>query len=73
MGEEWVGQQVKRQQENDCLPEEVDSHDGEYYDVAWAAKKGTSAKTIYSLPCLPGLYGLPWLTPGFLDICKNDF
>ena len=32
-----------------------------------------SVKTIYGLPCLPGLYGLPWLTPGFLDICKYDF
>ena len=34
MGEERAGQQ-----EDECLPEEVDSHDAEYYDVAWAAKK----------------------------------
>ena len=34
---------------------------------------GSSAKTIYGLPCLPNLYALPRLTPGFLNICKYDF
>ena len=37
------------------------------------SKARTSAKMIYGLACLLGLYGLPWLTPGFLDICKYDF
>ena len=39
MGEARVGQQVEGQQQDECLPEEVDSHNAEYYDVAWAAKK----------------------------------
>ena len=34
MGEERVGQQVEGQQEDLC-----DSHDVEYYDVAWARMK----------------------------------
>ena len=35
--------------------------------------ESASAKTIYGLPCLLSLYGLPWLRPRFLDICKYDF